>query len=350
MSVTGPDSKYFFTIECALQTMHIGELADGIRYHIDYGFQGGVNKVETDAGEFKKQWLPEGVAVDVRKIYLALPTDPKQDKDIRGKFKLNATTVVSDDEDEKEAVKLIKAALEKDALEKDDGGGEFKDVRVVKKVISVVRELKIETRPPGFLDNKTKVKDEAEAAAEAVAKIREAVAGDGDKIKAVDKVIDVISDMKIATRPPVFGDDTRVQWFGLEGCVLSGADLAITRPDGVAVFDARVTFEAKDGFLIHGILSGLVDFGPNSYEEFRKGTGTVDKTYAVALAARFETAMTAPSYAAPRYQQHAIGQWKYSLLTRGEFVALGTVHLAAKRYFPADKIKLDVFQISRPKT
>jgi uncharacterized protein DUF3237 len=50
-----------------------------------------------------------------------------------------------------------------------------------------------------------------------------------------------------------------------------GGDWVTVRKDGVAVLDARVTFETQDGALILVTYPGVVDFGEGGYDKFLRG-------------------------------------------------------------------------------
>jgi hypothetical protein len=50
-----------------------------------------------------------------------------------------------------------------------------------------------------------------------------------------------------------------------------GGDWVTVRKDGVAVLDARVTFETDDGALILVTYPGLIDFGEDGYDAFQRG-------------------------------------------------------------------------------
>lgn len=50
-----------------------------------------------------------------------------------------------------------------------------------------------------------------------------------------------------------------------------GGDWLTVRKDGVALVDARVTFETHDGALVLVTYGGLIDFGPDGYAGFAKG-------------------------------------------------------------------------------
>jgi Protein of unknown function (DUF3237) len=50
-----------------------------------------------------------------------------------------------------------------------------------------------------------------------------------------------------------------------------GGDWVTVRRDGVAVLDARITFETQDGAPILVTYPGIVDFGADGYEKFTRG-------------------------------------------------------------------------------
>jgi hypothetical protein len=51
----------------------------------------------------------------------------------------------------------------------------------------------------------------------------------------------------------------------------AGGDWVTVRKDGVAILDARVTFETDDGALILVTYPGVIDFGEDGYEKFQRG-------------------------------------------------------------------------------
>lgn len=50
-----------------------------------------------------------------------------------------------------------------------------------------------------------------------------------------------------------------------------GADWLTLRRDGVAVLDVRATAETNDGALLYVTYAGIIDFGPNGYQDFLNG-------------------------------------------------------------------------------
>src|SRR5207244_11377377 len=50
-----------------------------------------------------------------------------------------------------------------------------------------------------------------------------------------------------------------------------GGDWLTIRPDGVGVLDVRATIETHDGALIYLTYGGLVDLGPDGYDQFAQG-------------------------------------------------------------------------------
>jgi Protein of unknown function (DUF3237) len=50
-----------------------------------------------------------------------------------------------------------------------------------------------------------------------------------------------------------------------------GGDWVTVRKDGVAILDARVTFETDDGAVILVTYPGVIDFGEDGFERFQRG-------------------------------------------------------------------------------
>jgi hypothetical protein len=50
-----------------------------------------------------------------------------------------------------------------------------------------------------------------------------------------------------------------------------GGDWVTVRKDGVAILDARVTFETDDDALILVTYPGIIDFGEDGYDRFQRG-------------------------------------------------------------------------------
>lgn len=221
-TVSPVKAKYYFSVDCPLQTAYVGELADGLRFHIDYE-DAGEHAVSTNDSVYRTTWLPAG-------------SNP--------------------------------AASELDEL----------------------RKKQAQARPSdGFAKDLT--------------------------------------------------------WLGLTGKILSGADLATVRSDGVATLDARITIQAIDGFKLQGIFAGLVDLGKDGQSRVTNG-GLAKADWPVRMVARFEASQAVPDIAAPRYKHQSLGAWKYEELTRRQFVATGTVTLAKdKEHCPATNIQFDVYAL-----
>ena len=50
-----------------------------------------------------------------------------------------------------------------------------------------------------------------------------------------------------------------------------GGDWLLLRKDGIGVLDVRTTMELEGGALVYTIYGGVLDLGPNGYEEFSQG-------------------------------------------------------------------------------
>lgn len=159
-----------------------------------------------------------------------------------------------------------------------------------------------------------------------------------------------------------YGDQLKQQkleWPGLSGKVLSGGDTLLVRSDGVIVFDGRATIEEEKGFLIDVCASGVVDLrnavpGPSGQEAFEAycvggassapPTGTIP----VKLSIRFEASQgagAAGEFAAKRYVMNSLNHWKFEPLMRGQFLGIGKVFVKTDRYWPAQRIELDVYRL-----
>jgi len=66
-----------------------------------------------------------------------------------------------------------------------------------------------------------------------------------------------------------------------------GGDWVTLRKDGVAVMDARVTFETHDGALILATYPGICDFGEGGHDRFLRGD--LPKAIPMRIAPRFTT-------------------------------------------------------------
>jgi hypothetical protein len=67
-----------------------------------------------------------------------------------------------------------------------------------------------------------------------------------------------------------------------------GGDWLTIRRDGVGVLNVRVTIETNDGALICVAYGGIVDLGPDGYEQFAQGTPPVSGT-PIRMSPRFST-------------------------------------------------------------
>ncbi len=99
----------------------------------------------------------------------------------------------------------------------------------------------------------------------------------------------------------------------VEGPALSGRALGVggdwltLRPDGVGLIDSRVTMQAEDEALIYMHYTGIVDFGPDAYEQFL--AGNLPTPGPLRIAPRFQTA--APDYLwLNRIQALGIGEYR----------------------------------------
>ena len=152
----------------------------------------------------------------------------------------------------------------------------------------------------------------------------------------------------------------KLKWPGISGKVLSGGDTLLVRSDGVVVFDGRATIEEEKGFLIDVCASGVVDLrnavpagrsGQEAFEAYCAGgdsnaatTGSIPVT----LSIRFEASQgagAAAEFAAKRYVLNSLNHWKFESLVRGQFVGIGKVHVKPGRYWPAEKLELDVYRL-----
>ena len=68
-----------------------------------------------------------------------------------------------------------------------------------------------------------------------------------------------------------------------------GGDWLTIRTDGVGVLDVRATIETHDGALIYLSYGGVVDLGPDGYEQFAQGKLPASGT-AIRMSPRFYTA------------------------------------------------------------
>jgi hypothetical protein len=146
-----------------------------------------------------------------------------------------------------------------------------------------------------------------------------------------------------------------LEWYGLDGEVLSGGDWTMVRHDGVVRFEGRMTIRSsdEDRALLDTCLTAVVDLrqraqdsiqdGGSIYRRWRSSGFGKGREVPVVFAATFESAQqAAPSWAPKRYARQAEQHWKYARLTRGQFVAVGKVALDTASLSP---MKLDVFEV-----
>jgi Protein of unknown function (DUF3237) len=89
---------------------------------------------------------------------------------------------------------------------------------------------------------------------------------------------------KLATPPEAIGpvpEGVRVNFYTTGGEITGpkvngrvrpvGGDWMTVRPDGVAILDARATFETQDGALILVTYPGVIDLGEDGYDKFVRG-------------------------------------------------------------------------------
>jgi hypothetical protein len=94
----------------------------------------------------------------------------------------------------------------------------------------------------------------------------------------------------------------------------SGGDWMTVRTDGVAVLDARVTFETDDGALILVTYPGVIDFGDAGYANFLQGK--LLDTAKIRTSPRFYSSH--PGYARMN-RLHCLGIGEYRSTTRAAF-------------------------------
>lgn len=142
-----------------------------------------------------------------------------------------------------------------------------------------------------------------------------------------------------------------LDWYGLKANILSGSDWAVVRTDGVAEFSGRFTMRSTDDDhgLIVATLTGPVDLATAQiareqvYVNWKNGT--LGSSVKLLLAATFEAARPAQSWAPQRYIKQGEGFWKYEQLTRAQFIAVGTGRLLNQRFSPITGIHLDVYEL-----
>jgi hypothetical protein len=126
------------------------------------------------------------------------------------------------------------------------------------------------------------------------------------------------------TAPEVIGpvpDGIRVNFYNAGGLVsgprirgkvrAAGGDWLTVRRDGVALLDARVTFETEDGALVLVVYGGVIDFGETGYDSFARGE--LPAMARIRSGPRFLTAH--PNYTWLN-RLHCIGVGEYRAATR----------------------------------
>jgi hypothetical protein len=135
------------------------------------------------------------------------------------------------------------------------------------------------------------------------------------------------------------GSEDEIEWRGLTGSVVSGADSVLIRSDSVASFAGRLTIRAKDKYLINTQLTGAVDlyqlFGqdPPTLKNFydkaaRDPSSPASGSVGTVLGISFEGATSEQEWAEADLTQKAY--FRYQLLLRGSFVASGTTEFDTK--------------------
>jgi|HubBroStandDraft_4_1064222.scaffolds.fasta_scaffold70523_1 hypothetical protein len=152
-----------------------------------------------------------------------------------------------------------------------------------------------------------------------------------------------------------------IGWYGLDALLLSGSDWAIIRSDGVAEFNGRLILRSKDadGGLVSVAAGGPVDFVavlglPNittvvsspsqGLQAVLNKLQTGVPPAAVLIAATFDASGDAQPWAPPRMKREAKDFWKYAVLTRGQFVAVGTATLGKNVSSPITAVEYDFYR------
>jgi len=116
-----------------------------------------------------------------------------------------------------------------------------------------------------------------------------------------------------------------LEWFGFAGDIVSGSDWVLVRNDRVAEFSGRFTLRSSDydGALLDAAITGVVDYASRVKKQkmFRR-EGLLNPLPLV-LAATFDAAGAAQSWAPSRLIAQSSAFWKYQRLTQGQFVAIG---------------------------
>ncbi len=69
-----------------------------------------------------------------------------------------------------------------------------------------------------------------------------------------------------------------------------GADWLTIRTDGVGILDVRVTIETHDGALIYSYYQGVMDLGPDGYQNFLDGAPPPAGGIGLRIQPRYQTA------------------------------------------------------------
>jgi hypothetical protein len=195
---------------------------------------------------------------------------------------------------------------------------------------------------PGKETQEAKEKRQAAAVANAVFKLRRAA-----KAGASSKVVEAAKSLA-----------NLISWLGFDGEILSGSDWAIIRSDGVAEFNGRLTLRSKDED--HGLLAlaaaGPVDMLPDvSYSGSSPSQGLQAvlnaiqgdslKDKSVVIAATFDAAGEAQSWAPRRMKDAADGFWKYKPLTRAQFAAVGKLTFGKSAASSITSVRYDFYRL-----
>jgi hypothetical protein len=152
-----------------------------------------------------------------------------------------------------------------------------------------------------------------------------------------------------------------LEWFGIQGAILSGGDWTTVRQDGVVTFDGRLTIRADSSFLVDVVISGVVDLRrPEAdalscsdnevyspvYERWLSGELTTPIRTVLSL--RFEAARAGQSWADNKIKNASVGFWKYERLVRGHFMAIGQMEVQQAQYSPISDLQLEVYEMGLP--
>jgi hypothetical protein len=130
-------------------------------------------------------------------------------------------------------------------------------------------------------------------------------------------------------------------WLGLEGTVKSSGGWPLLREDGVLALEARFTIETQDGSLLSVQLNGHADLtpaydgcaGPEAFAAWARGKKPTLARVPLSATMQFDASGDAGAKApfmASRYRRACAHYWKYVRLSRGQFVATGTLGLTGR--------------------